>query len=50
MFLLGPNLLISKLIMNRFSFSFFVFNVFEIAYQNANLEIVDVVAICFEMQ
>ena len=46
MSLLKPNLLVSKLIINCNS----VFSIFEIALQNANFEIVDVVIICIEKQ
>ena len=46
MSLLKPNLLVSKLIMNYCS----VFSIIEIALQNANIEIVDVVIICIELQ
>ena len=45
MSLLNPNLLVSKLIMNCSSVS-----IFEIALQNANFEIINVVTICIEMQ
>ena len=47
MSLIRPNLLVSKLIMNCRSESF---SVFEITFQDANIEIVNVVAICIEVQ
>ena len=47
--LLKPNLFVSKLIMNCSSVSF-LSSVFEIALQDVNLEVVNAVTICIEMQ
>ena len=47
--LLRPNLFVSKLIINCNSVNF-LFSIFEIALQNANFDIVNVVIICIEMQ
>ena len=49
MSLLKPSLLVSKLIINCNSVSF-LFSIFEIALQNANSKIVNVVIICIELQ
>ena len=49
MSLLGPSLLVSKLIINCSSVSF-MFSVFEIALQDTNFEIVNVVTISIEKQ